>query len=92
MSSRVEKTVAYSIIWTIFLFPVTTITGRRDSLGSRHVQTNSTELLTDIQVVLLIEHGIATHKRPLEILAVNPDSFANLKEARCPWLPHLHRS
>lgn len=82
MSSRVEQTVAGSIIWTSFLFPVTTITGRRDSLGGRHVQTNSTELLTDIQAVLLIEHGIATHKRPLEMLTVNPDSFVNLKGDR----------
>ena len=79
MSSRVEQTVADSIIWTRFLFPVTTMTGRRFSLGGQHVQTNSTEPLTGIQVVLLIEHGIAAHKRTLEVLTVNPDSFANLK-------------
>lgn len=82
MSSRVEQTVADSIIWTNFLFPVTTMTGRRDSLGGRHVQTNSRELLTDIQVVLLMEHGIAAHKRPFEMLTVNPDSFAKLKGDR----------
>ena len=72
MSSRVEQTVADSIIWTGFLLPVTTMTGRKDSLGRRHIQTNSTEPLTGIQFVLLIEHGIAAHKRTLEMLTINP--------------------
>ena len=78
MSSCVEQTGVGSITWTDFLVPITTMTCRRDSLGGRHVQTNSTEPLTGIQVVLLIEHGIAAHKRTLEVLTVNPDSFANL--------------
>ena len=79
MSSRVEQTVADSIILTRFLFPVTTMTGHRNSLGGRHIQTNLTEPLTDIQVVLLIEHFIASYKCTLEVLTVNPGSFANLK-------------
>jgi len=55
------------------------MTGRRDSLGGRNIQTDSTEPLTGIQVALLIEHVIATHKRTLEMLTVNSGSFANLK-------------
>ncbi len=71
--------MADSIIWTSFLFPIKTMTGRRDSLGGRNIQTDSTEPLTGIQVALLIEHVIATHKRTLEMLTVNSGSFANLK-------------
>ena len=32
-----------------------------------------------IQVVLLIEYGIVAHKRTLEVLTVDPDTFADLE-------------
>ena len=79
MSSRVGQTEMDRILWTDFPVPITTMTGRRDSSGGRHVQTTSTEPLTGIQVVLLIEHGIAVHKRTLELLTVDPDTFADLE-------------
>ena len=79
MSSRVGQTEVNPILWTDFPVPITTMTGRRDSSGDRHVQTASTEPLIGIQVVLLIEHGISVHKRTLEVLTVDLDTFVNLE-------------
>ena len=79
MSSRVGQTEVGPILWTDSPVQITTVTGRRDSSGGRHIQTTSTEPLTGIQVVLLIEHGIAVGKRTLEVLTVDLDTFADLE-------------
>ena len=79
MKPHVWQTEVDRILCTDFTVPTTTMTGRRDSSGGRHVQTNSTEPLTGIQVVLLIKHGIAVHNRTFEVVPVDADTSADLK-------------
>ncbi|MCE2436845.1 MAG: hypothetical protein J4F97_02360 [Pseudomonadales bacterium] len=79
MSTRAGNTEMDPIHRTNFPVLITTMTGCRNFSGGRHVQTNSTELLTGSQVVLLVEDGSAVRKRTIEALTVNPDTFANLE-------------
>ena len=79
MSSHVGQTEVDPILWTNSTVPITTMTGRGDSSGGRHVQTTSTEPLTGIQVVLLIEHGISVLTRTLEVVPVDLDTSADLE-------------
>lgn len=77
MSSRVERTEVGLIYWTEFPVPITTMTCRRGFSEGRHVRTTSTERLTGIQIVLLIEHCVAVYKCILNVLTVDPDTIAD---------------
>ena len=79
MKHYVRQAEVDRILWTDFPVPITTMTGCGDSSGSRNVQTVSTESLAGTQVVLLIDHGIAVHKRTLKVASIYPNTSTDLE-------------
>ena len=80
MKPHAGQTEVNRILCTDFTLSITTITGHKDSTGSRYVLTTPTEPLTKNQVALLIiMYGSVVHNRTLDVLSVDLDICADLE-------------